>query len=85
MRAKIIVSKGLTNLLKDSILSIDTKIKILKELKTWMMENDRTVLETAKELGIHFTTLSRLLNGKNIPYDRTAYKIKEFLKKHKAL
>lgn len=73
----------MTKMLTDVIMLTDVKMKILKDLNKWMMENDKTVRETADMLDIHYVTLSRLLHGKNIPYDRTAYKIKEFLKKQK--
>lgn len=74
--------RALTNLLKYDINTIENKMKILKDLKKWMLENDKTLAETSNLIGIHFTTLNRLLLGKNVPFERTAYKIKEFLKKH---
>ncbi len=56
-------------------------MKLITQLQQWRLKNGKSVRATAKLVGLHYVTLGRILKGKNVPYDTTAYKISEFLKK----
>lgn len=56
-------------------------MSIVSELKQYYISRGITQKELAKRLGVTFMTVSRWLNGKNLPGDRKEYRIKVLLGK----
>lgn len=53
--------------------------RLRRELKTHMVENDLTISVVAQALDRHYQTVANFLRSRNVPTERTLYKIRAYL------